>query len=41
MIMDELKPDTILFLNLFRSLANMEYQNRVESHRFGVSKLKN
>jgi DNA invertase Pin-like site-specific DNA recombinase len=29
--MDEygrVKPDTILFLNLFRSLANMEYKNR-------------
>ena len=34
------KPDTILFLNLFRSLANMEYQNRVESHRFGVQQAK-
>tara|TARA_B100000927_G_scaffold291049_1_gene291685 strand:+ start:76 stop:681 length:606 start_codon:yes stop_codon:yes gene_type:complete len=34
------KPDTVLFLNLFRSLANMEYQNRVESHRFGVQQAK-
>ena len=34
------KPDTILFLNLFRSLANMEYQNRIESQRFGVQKAK-
>ena len=37
--MDEygrVKPDTILFLNLFRSLANMEYKNRKESHRFGI-----
>ena len=35
-----IKPDTILFLNLFRSLANMEYQNRVESHRYGVQQAK-
>ena len=34
------KPDTILFLNLFRSLANMEYQNRIESQRFGVQQAK-
>ena len=37
--MDEygrIKPDTILFLNLFRSLANMEYKNRKESHRYGI-----
>lgn len=41
--MDEygrVKPDTILFLNLFRSLANMEYKNRKESHRFGIQKAK-
>ena len=35
-----IKPDTILFLNLFRSLANMEYQNRIESQRFGVQQAK-
>ncbi len=34
------KSDTILFLNLFRSLANMEYQNRIESQRFGVQQAK-
>ena len=34
------KPDTVLFLNLFKSLANMEYQNRIESHRFGVQQAK-
>ena len=34
------KPDTILFLNFFRSLANMEYQNRIESQRFGVQQAK-
>ena len=41
--MDEygrVKPDTILFLNLFRSLANMEYKNRIESHRFGIQQAK-
>ncbi len=41
--MDEygrVKPDTILFLNLFRSLANMEYNNRTESHRFGIQQAK-
>jgi|TARA_B110000914_G_C15449066_1_gene439957 DNA invertase Pin-like site-specific DNA recombinase len=41
--MDEygrIKPDTILFLNLFRSLANMEYKNRKESHRFGIQQAK-
>ena len=41
--MDEygrVKSDTILFLNLFRSLANMEYQNRKESHRFGIQQAK-
>ena len=34
--MDEygrVKQDTILFLNIFRSLANMEYKNRKEAHR--------
>ena len=40
MIMVRVKPDTILFLNLFRSLANMEYQNRIESQRFGVQQAK-
>jgi DNA invertase Pin-like site-specific DNA recombinase len=42
--MDEygrVKPDTILFLNLFKSLANMEYKNRIESHRFGIQQAKN
>ena len=34
------KPDTILFLNLFKSLANMEYKNRIESHRFGIQQAK-
>ena len=34
------KPDTVLFLNLFKSLANMEYQNRIDSHRFGVQQAK-
>ena len=41
--MDEygrVKPDTILFLNLFKSLANMEYKNRIESHRFGIQQAK-
>ena len=41
--MDEygrIKPDTILFLNLFRSLANMEYKNRKESHRYGIQQAK-
>ena len=41
--MDEygrVKPDTILFLNLFRSLANMEYKNRKESHRCGRQQAK-
>ncbi len=41
--MDEygrVKPDTILFLNLFRSLANMEYRNRKDSHRFGIQQAK-
>ena len=41
--MDEygrVKPDTILFLNLFRSLANMEYKNRNESHRYGIQQAK-
>tara|TARA_B100000989_G_C19331516_1_gene381016 strand:+ start:44 stop:649 length:606 start_codon:yes stop_codon:yes gene_type:complete len=41
--MDEygrIKPDTILFLNLFRSLANMEYKNRKDSHRFGIQQAK-
>ena len=41
--MDEygrIKPDTILFLNLFRSLANMEYKNRKESHRYGIPQAK-
>ena len=41
--MDEygrVKPDTILFLNLFKSLANMEYNNRIESHRFGIQQAK-
>ena len=41
--MDEygrVKPDTILFLNLFRSLANMEYNNRSESHRYGIQQAK-
>ena len=41
--MDEygrVKPDAILFLNLFRSLANMEYKNRKESHRFGIQQAK-
>jgi DNA invertase Pin-like site-specific DNA recombinase len=41
--MDEygrVKPDTILFLNLFKSLANMEYKNRMESHRFGIQQAK-
>ncbi|CAI8373875.1 MAG: recombinase family protein [Flavobacteriales bacterium] len=41
--MDEygrVKSDTILFLNLFRSLANMEYKNRKSSHRFGIQKAK-
>ena len=41
--MDEygrVKPDTILFLNLFKSLANMEYQNRKESRRFGIQQAK-
>jgi len=35
-----IKPDTVLFLKLFKSLANMEYQNRIESHRFGVHQAK-
>ena len=41
--MDEygrVKQDTILFLNIFRSLANMEYKNRVESHRYGIQQAK-
>lgn len=41
--MDEygrVKPDTILFLNLFKSLANMEYKSRIESHRFGIQQAK-
>jgi DNA invertase Pin-like site-specific DNA recombinase len=41
--MDEygrIKPDTILFLKLFRSLANMEYKNRKESHRYGIQQAK-
>ena len=41
--MDEygrVKHDTILFLNLFKSLANMEYNNRIESHRFGIQQAK-
>ena len=41
--MDEygrVKQDTILFLNIFRSLANMEYKNRKESHRFGIKQAK-
>jgi len=41
--MDEygrIKQDTILFLNIFRSLANMEYKNRKESHRFGIKQAK-
>ena len=41
--MDEfgrLKSDTILLLNLLKSLANMEYTNRKESQRYGVSKAK-
>tara|TARA_Y100001935_G_scaffold93754_1_gene77976 strand:- start:2672 stop:3277 length:606 start_codon:yes stop_codon:yes gene_type:complete len=41
--MDEygrVKQDTILLLNIFRSLANMEYQNRKESHRYGIQQAK-
>ena len=41
--MDEygrVKQDTILFLNIFRSLANMEYKNRIESHRYGIQQAK-
>jgi len=41
--MDEygrLKQDTILFLNIFRSLANMEYKNRKESQRYGIQQAK-
>ena len=41
--MDEygrVKQDTILFLNIFRSLANMEYKNRKESHRYGIQQAK-
>ncbi len=41
--MDEygrLKQDTILFLNIFRSLANMEYRNRKESQRYGIQQAK-
>ena len=41
--MDEygrVKQDTILFLNMFRSLANMEYKNRKESHRYGIQQAK-
>ena len=41
--MDEygrVKQDTILFLNIFRSLANMEYNNRKESHRHGIQQAK-
>ena len=41
--MDEygrIKTDTILLLNLLKSLANMEYTNRKESQRYGVSKAK-
>ena len=41
--MDEygrIKQDTILFLNIFRSLANMEYKNRKETHRFGIKQAK-
>tara|TARA_Y100001949_G_C15970090_1_gene323417 strand:+ start:97 stop:705 length:609 start_codon:yes stop_codon:yes gene_type:complete len=41
--MDEfgrVKSDTILLLNLLKSLANMEYTNRKESQRYGVSKAK-
>ena len=41
--MDEygrVKQDTILFLNIFRSLVNMEYKNRKESHRFGIKQAK-
>ena len=41
--MDEygrIKQDTILFLNIFRSLANMEYKNRKESHRYGIQQAK-
>ena len=41
--MDEygrVKQDTILFLNIFTSLANMEYKNRKESHRYGIQQAK-
>ena len=41
--MDEygrVRSDTILLLNLLKSLANMEYTNRKESQRYGVSKAK-
>jgi len=41
--MDEygrVKQDTILLLNIFRSLANMEYKNRKESHRYGIQQAK-
>tara|TARA_B100001027_G_scaffold207403_1_gene171790 strand:+ start:72 stop:677 length:606 start_codon:yes stop_codon:yes gene_type:complete len=41
--MDEygrVKQDTILFLSMFRSLANMEYKNRKESHRYGIQQAK-
>mgnify|MGYP001425340972 CR=1 FL=1 len=41
--MDEfgrVKSDTILLLNLLKSLANMEYKNRTESHRYGIQQAK-
>ena len=41
--MDEygrVKQDTILLLNIFRSLASMEYKNRKESHRYGIQQAK-
>tara|TARA_B100000902_G_scaffold83366_1_gene87965 strand:- start:112 stop:717 length:606 start_codon:yes stop_codon:yes gene_type:complete len=41
--MDEygrVKPDIILLLNLLKSLANMEYKNRIESHRYGIQQAK-